>query len=176
VAVSVDVCAVVLLIVTDVGKRPHVVGLVAPDGDDVTEQVSATAPVNELDGVTVIVAVPLDPGLTLRLPLFERVKLLLLGASQKPLHPASPVVTASSSHPHIPTLIAAPLLSSAEFTYCFRCTIQFKGIASALVLSHLPGQMRADRTSLLSRETQPRENSLGARKAFLRDLQNFSRS
>ena len=58
---------------TEVGARPQVVGLVAPVGELVTEQVRDTVPVKVLDGVTVMVAVlPLvAPGFTLRLPLLE---------------------------------------------------------------------------------------------------------
>ena len=109
-AVSVDVCADELEIVTEVGNRLHVAGLVAPVGALVVEHVSDTVPVNELPGVTVTVDVPLAPGLTAMLPLLERVKLLPLGASQKPLHPAISGVTHSSIHANFPILIAAPLL------------------------------------------------------------------
>lgn len=62
-AASVDVCAVVPLMVTEAGERLHVVGLVALEGVVVTEQVNATVPVNELAGVTVMVEVPVEPGL-----------------------------------------------------------------------------------------------------------------
>jgi hypothetical protein len=89
-AVSVAVCAVELLIVTDVGARLQVTGLEALDGDVVTAQVSATVPVNELDGVTVIVEVlpEVAPGLlTLMAPLLERVKSEEPIGSQKPLQP-----------------------------------------------------------------------------------------
>jgi hypothetical protein len=89
-AVSVAVWAVELLIVTDVGERLHVTGLEPPVGDVVTAQVSATVPVNELEGVTVTVEVlpEVAPGLlTLMAPLLERVKLVPAGASQKPLQP-----------------------------------------------------------------------------------------
>jgi hypothetical protein len=109
-AVSVDVCAVVLVMETEVGERLQVVGLVAADGELVTAQLSETVPVNELPGVTVIIDVPLEPGVTLMLPPLERVKLLLLGASQKPLHPAKSVAAASSRCAHFPIFIAAPLL------------------------------------------------------------------
>jgi len=86
VAVSVDVCAVVLLIVTEVGERLHVVGLAAPEGEVVIAQVSATAPVNEFAGVTVMVAAlpVVAPGVTEMAPLLVRVKLVLPpGACQK---------------------------------------------------------------------------------------------
>jgi hypothetical protein len=75
VAVSVPVCAVVLLIVTEVGERLQVAALVAPDGVLVTAHVSATVPVNEAAGVTVIVAVlpVVAPGATVMLPLLESV-------------------------------------------------------------------------------------------------------
>jgi hypothetical protein len=113
VAVSAEVSAVVVLMVTEAGERLQVAGLAAPEGELVTEQVSATVPVNELAGVTVIVEVlPLvAPAVTLMLPLLERVKLVPLpGASQKPLHPASRGAAPSSIHAHIPIFIAAPLL------------------------------------------------------------------
>ena len=63
------------LMETDVGERPQVVGLVAPVGELVTAQVRDTVPVNELEGVTVMVAVLalVAPGFTLMLPLLERV-------------------------------------------------------------------------------------------------------
>ncbi len=77
-AVNVAVCAVVLLIVTEVGDRLQVAGLDAPEGELVTAQVRETEPVNELDGVTVMVASPVAPGLTVMLPLLERLKLVLL--------------------------------------------------------------------------------------------------
>jgi hypothetical protein len=78
-AVSVVVCAAVLLNVIEVCERLHVAGLVAPEGA-VTAQVSVTVPVNELPGVTVMVAVlPLvEPGLTVMLPLLASEKLVLL--------------------------------------------------------------------------------------------------
>src|ERR1039457_6020547 len=95
---------------TEVGARLQVVGLVAPVGVLVTAQVRATVPVNELPGVTVMVEVPAEPGTTLMLPPLERVKLLLVGASQKPLHPVNSVAPASSRCTHFPILIAAPLL------------------------------------------------------------------
>ncbi len=74
VAVSVEVCAVALLKVSEVGERLHVVGLVAPDGQLVTAQVSVTVPVNELPGVTVMVECcrSLHRGLTVMLPLLVR--------------------------------------------------------------------------------------------------------
>jgi hypothetical protein len=109
VAVRVEVCAVVLLMVTEVGERLQVAGLVAPVGELVTEQVRETVPVNELPGVTVTVDVPLAPGTTVIFPLLERVKLVLLGASQKPLHPASSGAAPNNTHAHFPIFIAAPL-------------------------------------------------------------------
>lgn len=99
VAVSVEVCAVAVLNVREGEERLQVAGLVALVGVLVTEQVSATVPVNELAGVTVIVAVLPDvaPGVSLMLPLLVRVKLVLLGASQNPLHPARRVVAAKTN-------------------------------------------------------------------------------
>jgi hypothetical protein len=108
-AVSVAVSAVELLIVTDVGERLHVTGLVALDGDVVTAQVSATVPENELDGVTVIVEVPVFPAvLTLMVPLFERVKSEEPIGFQKPLQPARSSGAASANSVHFFNLIAAP--------------------------------------------------------------------
>jgi hypothetical protein len=77
VAVSVEVCAVVLLKVSEDEERLHVAALEAPEGA-VTAQASVTVPVNELAGVTVMVEVPDEPALTVMLPLLLRVKLLLL--------------------------------------------------------------------------------------------------
>jgi len=73
-AVSVEVCAVALLKVIEVGVRLHVAALVAPVGA-VTEQLSVTVPVYVLAGVTVMVEVPVPatPALTLMLPLLLRV-------------------------------------------------------------------------------------------------------
>jgi hypothetical protein len=98
------------LIVTDVGDRLHV-GLVALERVVVTAQVRETAPVNEFDGVTVMVEVfPLvAPGLTEIVALLVSAKLvLLLGACQKLLHPARNGATDNNSHAHLPIFIAAP--------------------------------------------------------------------
>jgi hypothetical protein len=114
VAVSVEVCAVEVLKVSDDEERPQVVALEAPEGA-VTAQVSATVPVNELDGVTVMVAVlpVVAPGLTVMAPLLVSVKLVLpLGACQKSPQPAKPATNgaaASNNHAHFPIFIAAPL-------------------------------------------------------------------
>src|SRR4051794_40525928 len=85
---------------TEAGERLQVTGLVAPAGEIVTAHDRATVPVNELAGVTAMVEVlPLaDPGVTLMLPLFESVKLLLLfGASQNPEHPtAKPTINGAA--------------------------------------------------------------------------------
>jgi hypothetical protein len=115
----VDVCAVVPLIVTEVGFRLHVGRLAAPAGELVTAQVRVTAPVNEFAGVTVMVEVPLAPGLTVMTPLLVKVKLLLPppGACQKSPQPArrpadkQTVTGAAASinrRAHLPILIAAP--------------------------------------------------------------------
>jgi len=85
-AVSVEVCAVVSVIETEVGERLHVAGLVGLERLVVTAQESATVPVNEFDGVTVMVEVPVAPALTLIEPLLLRAKLPVvpvLGACQK---------------------------------------------------------------------------------------------
>jgi hypothetical protein len=119
-AVSVDVCAVVPLIVTEVGFRLHVGRLAAPEGEVVTAQVSATAPLNEFAGVTVMTAVLVEPGLTVMAPLLVRVKLVLLpppGACQKSPQPArrpadkqtaTGAAAAINRRDHLPILIAAP--------------------------------------------------------------------
>jgi hypothetical protein len=119
-AVSVAVCAVVLLIVTEAGERLHVVGLAAPEGEVVIAQVRVTAPVNEFAGVTVMVEAPLAPGLTEMTPLLVRVKLVLLpppGACQKSPQPArrqadkqTATGAAASNHnrAHLPIFIFTP--------------------------------------------------------------------
>jgi hypothetical protein len=75
VAVSVAVCALELLSVTELGDRAQVTGLVAFEGVVVTAQVRATVPLNEPDGVTVIVDVfpEVAPAVTLMEPLLESV-------------------------------------------------------------------------------------------------------
>jgi hypothetical protein len=111
-AVSADVCGELALITTEAGERLQVVGLVAPFGADVIAQVSATVPAKELDGVTVIVEVlPLvAPGLSVMLPLLERVKLvLLLGALQNPAHPVMNGTATSSRRAQFPVFISEPL-------------------------------------------------------------------
>jgi hypothetical protein len=110
-AVSVAVCAVELLSVTVVGERLQVTGLVAFEGDVVTAQVSATAPLNELDGVTVTVDVLPDvaPGLpTVIVPLLERVKSLEPTAFQKPLQPTRNRGANKTNFTHFFDPIAAP--------------------------------------------------------------------
>jgi hypothetical protein len=89
-AVSVAVCAVVPLMETDVGERLQVGVLTGFEMLVVTAQVKATEPLNEFEGVTVMVeALPLvAPAVTTMLPLLLRAKLVLpVGASQKPLQP-----------------------------------------------------------------------------------------
>jgi len=111
VAVSVEVCADVVLKVIEVGLRLHVTGLEAPVGA-LTEQLSVTDPVNVLAGVTLMVEVPVPaaPALTLMLPLLLRVKLLLPppGACQKSPQPARNGIAASNIHAHLPIFITAP--------------------------------------------------------------------
>jgi hypothetical protein len=111
VAVSVEFCAVVLLKASEVEERLHVAALEAPVGA-VTAQLSETVPVNELPGVTVMVAVPVAPWATMMLPLLERVKLLLPppGACQKSPQPAINGAAASNNHAHLPIFIATPFL------------------------------------------------------------------
>jgi hypothetical protein len=107
VAVSVEVTAVVPLIVIEDEERSHVVGFVALEGDVVTEQVSATVPVNESVGVTEIVEVPVVPGLTVMLPLLVSVK-LPFEFSQKSLQPLMSGTVTSNNLAHFPIFIAAP--------------------------------------------------------------------
>jgi hypothetical protein len=110
VAVSVEVTAVVSLIVSEDEERLHVVGSVAPEGDVVTAQVSATVPVNELVGVTEIVEVfpVVAPGLTVMLPLLVSVKLPPV-FSQKSLQPLRRSGAATNNNfAHFPIFIAAP--------------------------------------------------------------------
>jgi hypothetical protein len=111
VAVSVEVCAVVLLKVSEDEEKSHV-GLVALEGAVVTAQVSVTVPVKELPGVTVIVEVPVvEPELMVMAPLLLSVKLvvLLLGACQKFPQPATSGVAASNNRANLTIFIAAPL-------------------------------------------------------------------
>lgn len=72
---SVEVCAVAPVIVTEAGESAQVAGSLAAIG--LMAQVSATAPVKPPDGVTVIVEelAVVAPGLTVTLPLFESAKL-----------------------------------------------------------------------------------------------------
>jgi hypothetical protein len=109
VAVSVEVTAVVSLIVSEDEERLHVVGSAALEGVVVTAQVSATVPVNESVGVTVMVEVfpVVAPGLTVMLPLFVSVKLPPV-FSQKSLQPLRSGAAISNNTAHFPIFIAAP--------------------------------------------------------------------
>ena len=134
VAVNVEVCAVSLLKVSDVGLRLQVVGLVAPEGDVVTAQASETVPVNVLDGVTVMldvlpVAAPGATVMLVGLPARVKEELLLppLGACQKSPHPARSGAAASNNFAQLPIFITAPRISPDE-----SCS---KGNASQCVLS-----------------------------------------
>ena len=75
VTLSVEVCAVAPLRVTEVGERVHVAGWLAAVG--VTAQVRATAPLNPPDPVALMVAVlpVVAPALTVMLPLLLSAKL-----------------------------------------------------------------------------------------------------
>jgi hypothetical protein len=121
VAVSVDVCAVELLKVSEDEEKPHIgyAELVTPEGALVTAQVSVTVPVNELPGVTVMVEVPLPaaPELTVMLPLLVSVKLVLLlfGACQKSPQPARSVAAANNPIQR-PIFIAAPRTQYSGYT------------------------------------------------------------
>jgi hypothetical protein len=136
VAVSVEVCADVLLLKdSELEERLHVVGLVAPVGA-VTVQLSATVPVNELPGVTVIVAVlsVVAPALTVMLPLLLRVKLVLLlslGACQKSPQPASSIAAANNPAQR-PIFIAIPFAPSSR---CAFTGTRSQGIACQRLLS-----------------------------------------
>lgn len=120
VAVRVALCAAALLMETEAGETLQVAGLVAPVGALVTEQVRETVPVKELAGDTVMVEVlPLvEPGLTLILPLFESVKLLLLagGGFQKLEQPDAKTImigaAAKMRRLHAPLFIAVPRFAS----------------------------------------------------------------
>jgi hypothetical protein len=107
VAVSVEVCADVPVIETEVGFKLQVGELVGFEIEVVTAQVSATVPVNEFDGVTVIVEVPVSalPGFTVMLALLESAKLPVTGAFQKPLQPASIGAAVSNMRAHFPIFI-----------------------------------------------------------------------
>jgi hypothetical protein len=128
VAVSVEVSAVVLVIETESGSRLHP-GLVGFESELVTLQVSETVPVNEFDGVTVMVEVSLlvAPGATeMLVGLAERAKLvpllLPLGACQKFPQPASKqtgIAAAGNHHPHLPILIATPSLAACQAAQSF---------------------------------------------------------
>jgi hypothetical protein len=119
VAVSVDVTAVVLVIETEVGSRAHVVGLTALDGELVIAQLSETVPVNESEGVTVMVTVLslVAPAVSVIEPLLERAKLaLLFSAFQKSPQPPRNGAAASNSHANFPILIAAPRTQYSGYT------------------------------------------------------------
>lgn len=119
VAVSVEVSAVELVTLTEVGDRLHVVGLEALEGELVIEQLRETVPENELPGVTVMVAVPDEPGATVTLPLFDRLKLVLLalGFCQKSPQPARKTARSGTANiklrVHPRSLITAPGLAPA---------------------------------------------------------------
>jgi hypothetical protein len=109
VAVSVDVPGVVPLMVTEVGERLHCVPLTAAVGE-ATVQDSVTVPLNEFEGVTVMVDVlpVVAAGLTEIFPLLVSVKLVLPpGASQKSPQPARIGAANSNSLAHFPIVIAS---------------------------------------------------------------------
>jgi hypothetical protein len=111
----VDVCAVVLLKVIEVGERLHVAALIAPVGA-VTEQLSDTVPVNVLAGVTEMVELPVAPWATVilvGLPVSVKLALFPPGACQKSPQPAKSGATASNIHAHLPIFIAAPFAPSS---------------------------------------------------------------
>jgi hypothetical protein len=87
---------------------------VAPEGEVVRAQASETVPVNELDGVTVMVEEPEEPGgtgLGLRAELArvkEELPLPPLGACQKSPHAARSGAAASNNFAQLAIFIAAP--------------------------------------------------------------------
>jgi hypothetical protein len=107
VAVSEEVCAEVSVIETDVGLKLQVGVLVGLEIEVVTAQASATVPVNEFDGVTVMVEVPVSaaPELTEMLALLVSAKLPVTGASQNPLQPARDDAAISKNQAHLPIFI-----------------------------------------------------------------------
>jgi hypothetical protein len=117
-AVSVELCGVALLKVSELEERLQVAGLEAPVGA-VTAQLSVTVPVKVLTGVTVMVAVlpVVAPGLSVMLPLLDSVKLLPFppGASQKSPQPASSSAAAGNNRAHLLILIAAPFALATEY-------------------------------------------------------------
>jgi hypothetical protein len=176
-AVSVAVCAVALLKVSEDEEKLHVGILLAPEGDLLIPQVSVTVPVNALPGVTVMVAVLVDPGLTVIAPPLESEKpavLPLLGACQKSPQPArtpadkqtaTGAATAINRRAHHPILIAAPFRSPSEPVHPGPRRLPYprrpasahsgarsKGIASAPVLSRTGiGLARPARNSQVER-------------------------
>jgi hypothetical protein len=122
VAVSVDVCAVVSVIETEVGERLHAGSLTGLETLVVTAQVSVTEPVNEFAGVTVMVAVfpVVAPAVMPSAPLLLREKLVLPvvlgGACQKLPHPVTKPTRSgaanSNTFAHFPEFIPAPFSSS----------------------------------------------------------------
>jgi len=119
------------LVETEVEDKPHV-GSVALDIEVVTAQLSVTVPENELPAVTVIVEVAELLRPTRMLPLLVNVKLLLVGASQKPAQPVRKQVkngaVASNNFVQLPILIAAPF---APFSRRVFFNIPFSGYRSA---------------------------------------------
>jgi hypothetical protein len=94
--------------------------LETPDGALVIAQVSATVPVYEFVGDTVMVELPVLPAvaLTVMLALLESVKpaVVLLGACQKFPQPARNGATASNNLAHLPIFIAAPRTQYSGYT------------------------------------------------------------
>jgi hypothetical protein len=121
--VTVGVCAVVLLKVSEEEENVHVgySDEVAPVGALVTEQLSVTVPVNELPGVTVTVtALEVAPGATVTLAglavTLNPVVVEVLGASQKSPHPvrkqSATGAAASIQREPFTILIPAPLFAA----------------------------------------------------------------
>jgi hypothetical protein len=100
---------------------------VAPDGALETVQVSATVPVKEFVGVTVISDVPLEPWAAVMLPPLARVKLAAVqlvqgGACQKSPQPARSVAAASNPIQR-PIFIVAPSAQYSGYTHARRPTL-----------------------------------------------------
>jgi hypothetical protein len=123
VAVSVVVTGVVALVIeTEAGETLQVVGLTAPEGALETVQATFTVPVKEFAGVTVMVAVlpEVAPGATVRLPLLEREKLVLVvlvefGFTQNPAHPVTKGAANSNTCVHFPNFMLQPHSSNQQY-------------------------------------------------------------
>jgi hypothetical protein len=112
VTVSVELDVEVPLIETEAGLRLHP-GLVGFEREEVTAHVSETVPVNEFDGVTLMVELPVvEPAAMVMFPLLLRLKSVLVplpGACQKSPQPVKTGAAASNNPAQDPIFITAPL-------------------------------------------------------------------